>query len=90
MPARLDAIAAEYERLIRYGREPVPALTRSEREPRVRRILADLDDQGRWISTFQGQRLPGDQKFRPGDRFIGSDVFSENVETLSAYLNAMR
>ena len=90
MPARLDTIAAEYERLQRNGRHPAPASTPAELEPRVRQIVADLDDQGRWISTFQGQRLPGDQKFRPGDRFIGSDVFSENVETLSAYLSAIR
>ncbi|MBW3539360.1 MAG: pectic acid lyase, partial [Planctomycetes bacterium] len=89
--ARLDAIEAEYQRLVRGDRQPPPPPpSAAGLETEVRRIIAELDDRGRWVSTFRDQRLPGDQKFRPGDRYIGSDVFSANLETLSNYVQATR
>lgn len=81
--SQLRELRRRYEALVR-GEEP------SSEEPptgaEVRRILDSLDDEGRWIDTFNGQRLVGDQKFRPGDRYISSETFSRNMETLAAYL----
>ena len=57
-------------------------------EARVRQIIQDLDDQGRWISTHDGQMLVGQPKIKAGEKYISSAVFSQNLETLSAYVNA--
>ena len=52
----------------------------------VKAVLRSLDDQGRWVSTFAGERLIGQQKFRPGDQYLSSELFSSNVRLLSHYL----
>jgi PelA/Pel-15E family pectate lyase len=86
--SRLDAIETAYRTARSSGkpanREPSPAELRRD----VQRIISELDGQGRWISTFAGERLAGQPKFRPGDRYLHSGVFSQNVETLSAWLAA--
>jgi PelA/Pel-15E family pectate lyase len=87
--SRLDALEKEYHKLIR----GTPALStatpeRDDLEPRVREILKNLDSQGRWISTYTGERLVGQPKFKPNSRYISSEVFSRNIETLSAFLIA--
>ena len=56
----------------------------------VREIIAALDDQGRWVSKYTGERLVGQPKFRPGDEYLSSAVFSRNVETLSRFLASGR
>ena len=57
-------------------------------EKDVRRIIRDLDDQGRWVNTYnKGERLDGQPKFVEGFRFLSSAVFSRNMTTLSAYLD---
>jgi hypothetical protein len=53
----------------------------------IRKIVHDLDDQGRWLTTYASERLVGQPKFAPGFRYISSEVFSRNVETLSRYLH---
>jgi hypothetical protein len=50
-------------------------------EGKARRIIRDLDQQGRWITTYAGERLVGQPKFQRGFRYISSDVFSRNVES---------
>ena len=53
---------------------------------KCKKIIAELDSQGRWISTFAGEPLYGQPKFKTGEQYIHSGVFSQNVETLSAFL----
>ena len=69
-----------------------PTTPVAELEKQVREILAALDEQGRWIVTYSGDRnghdLVGQPSFKPGFRFLSSTVFNRNVETLSDYLNA--
>lgn len=60
------------------------------RKERVEAIVKSLDTEGRWISTFDNEPLPGQPKFRPGDQYISSEVFSENVEELSSFLRQQR
>jgi hypothetical protein len=81
--ARFKEIAAAYERARRGEAEAAP-VTR-DLEVEVRRIIAELDERGRWISIYGGERLVGQPPFRPSFRYISSDVFSRNLETLSTF-----
>ena len=78
--ARFDAIEKAYQDA-KAGRTPVPPHRASEKD--VRKILGELDAEGRWISTYAGEGLVGQPKFSDGFRYISSDVFSRNVEALS-------
>lgn len=84
-PARLDAIERAYLDAVN-GVAPSAARPATDLEGEVRRIVHDLDDQGRWVSTYAGERLIGQPKFTPGFRYLSSGVFSHNVETLSEHL----
>ncbi|PQO44437.1 pectate lyase [Blastopirellula marina] len=79
---KLERLKRRYLQLTRGAKPKSKGVTASE----VQAILGQLDDQGRWIETFQGERIPGDQKFRPGNRYISSKTFADNLETLSSYL----
>jgi PelA/Pel-15E family pectate lyase len=88
--SRLQAIEREF-RAIRAGGERLakrPAM--QELEKHARQAIDELDEQGRWISTYQGERLVGQPKFPPNFQFLNSGVFSRNVERLSEYLMATR
>jgi hypothetical protein len=86
-PARLDeieqALAAARNREKTNAEKPA-----KDRETDVRAILRDLDAEGRWISTYVGERLVGQPKFAESFRYVSSEVFARNVETLSAYVGA--
>ena len=74
--------------------KPAPAETKprsaKDLEADVRRILKELDADGRWVTTHAGERLVGQPKFAEGFKYISSAVFSKNVETLSTYLAATK
>lgn len=82
--ANLEEMKDRYRRLV--GGKTRDPVTPSPSE--IRTIIDRLDRAGRWIETFQDQRLVGDQKFRPGDQYISSEVFADNLTTLSRYLHA--
>lgn len=87
-PSRIKTIGAAYQGLLRTGKlvdvdQILPPL---EPDPTVAEIVADLDDQGRWISTFDGELLVGQPKFQPGEAYIDSAVFCRNLEILAAAL----
>jgi hypothetical protein len=88
--SRLDAIEAEYQSLASTGRSLKREPTVEELRASAQKIIASLDPEGRWISTFAGERLYGQPKFKTGDRYLHSGVFSGNLEALSAYLAATR
>ena len=52
----------------------------------VDQIIQELDEQGRWITTANGDRLVGQAKLKPGEQFISSAAFSENITVLSEFL----
>ncbi len=64
--------------------EPKPAADE------VRQIIAALDDQGRWMSTYAGERLVGQPKFKTGETFLASAIFSRNLELLSEFVSQPR
>lgn len=71
------------------AKSPAAAPTPTGAEP-VEQILRELDAEGRWVSTFSDQLLVGNPKFKPGEQFIASEVFSRNLETLSEALAKSR
>lgn len=50
------------------------------------RAVAELDAQGRWVSTYAGERLVGQPKFSAGAKYLSSEVFSKNLTLLADYL----
>ena len=66
---------------------PDPVIPSSEAKPSVEQIISSLDDQGRWVSTYAGEGLIGQPKFREGEEYINSAVFSRNLTILSESLN---
>jgi PelA/Pel-15E family pectate lyase len=51
----------------------------------VDQIIQDLDREGRWITTANGDRLVGQAKLKTGEQFISSAAFSENLTVLADY-----
>lgn len=85
--SRLAGIEAAY-RDAAAGKPPAPPPAAKDREADVRKVLRDLDADGRWVIVYAGERLVGQPKFSDGFRFLSGEVFSRNVETLAAYLAA--
>lgn len=56
----------------------------------VATIVADLDAEGRWITVHdgRGERLVGQPKFAPGEPYLDSGRFAENLGTVSRYLTS--
>jgi len=82
--SRLDAIEARYKS---YAANHLPAdETIVTVDKHVQDTIAALDAEGRWVSTFQGEGLVGQPKFRAGDRYLSSAVFSENLIELANYI----
>lgn len=97
--SRLDAIQRQHARLQRQpsGSAESSAALRggaesaafgNELRQQVRRIIDDLDAEGRWIRHYDGSLMVGQPEWKPGTPYISSAVFSENVSTLSRYLAA--
>lgn len=60
-------------------------------EDEVRRVLRELDAQGRWVTKHDGvTRLVGQPKFAKGFAFIASNTFNYNMEILSDYVAAVK
>ena len=87
---RIKQIEAEYNELVKNGPGAVSKPAAAQLEPTVRKIIGELDSHGRWITRYEGQPLVGQPKFRTGDPFIASGVFSRNVELISDWLIATR
>lgn len=86
-PSRLDAIESEY-RALKAGQLSAPTASPADREKQVRSLLQSQDSQGRWVSTYKGERLVGQPKFPPGFQYLSSESFSRNLETLAQYVKA--
>jgi PelA/Pel-15E family pectate lyase len=87
--SRLESIEREYD-LLASGQKPTATQATAPTAEQVRKIIADLDDQDRWISTYSGERLTGQPKFKAGERYLSSEVFAQNVEALAGFLKATR
>jgi PelA/Pel-15E family pectate lyase len=83
--ARFDAIEKELQE----SSKPAPRPA-APSEAEVRKVLAALDNQGRWVSTYAGEPLVGQPRFAQGFLYLNSAVFSRNVEILSDFLAATK
>ncbi|WP_435020434.1 pectate lyase [Tundrisphaera sp. TA3] len=83
-PSRLDGIEKAY----RAAREGVaPRAEPARPSPlEVRRIIGELDAQGRWVSTFAGERLVGQPKLPMGLPYLSSEVFIDRLTTLARFV----
>ncbi len=81
---------AEVEAAFLAAKNKTPLTEPPADDAAIRKIIADLDAEGRWISIYKDQRLIGQPKFKPGETFIASEVFAKNLETLSGYVARTR
>ncbi|MEX2578188.1 MAG: pectate lyase [Verrucomicrobiales bacterium] len=85
-PSRLDLIKQAYRAKLA-GRDPLEILEPKAVDPdEVEEIVDDLDDEGRWVSEYDGELLVGQPKFQPGEKYLDSAVFAENMETLARWI----
>ena len=84
-PARLETLARMFARA-RSGLNPDEMSSRDIDLEAVRATIDSLDDQGRWVSTFDGTPVIGQLKLPVGTPYLSSQVFSENLERLSRYV----
>jgi hypothetical protein len=86
--SRLDAIDNRYQVLT--GPDAVAVAVSAPAGPSLeqeaRRIIGELDEQGRWVSTYNGGLTVGQPKWKPGFQHLSSEVFSRNLSTLAFYV----
>jgi hypothetical protein len=91
-PARFDAIERMYKAAAAAngGKPAAPPAPRPAKalEAKVKQVIAELDAEGRWVSTYAGEGLTGQPKFADGFRYISSGVFNRNIELLGEYIAA--
>ncbi len=85
--SRIAEVEAAY-RAAKAG-APVPAKAKVD-SAQAAKIVRDLDTDGKWLVAYEGQGLVGQPKFKPGERFISSEVFCENLTVLSEFVTASR
>jgi PelA/Pel-15E family pectate lyase len=88
--SRLKEIEADYNAALtgRDPKQPAPSATDERRQ--IRAITGSLDPEGRWINTYAGEPLVGQPKLKPGQQYLSSAVFSQNLETLASFVAASR
>lgn len=86
--SRLRELEAKFAELKRFPVAPPKSPPREPSEELIRHVVTSLDAEGRWVSTYAGERLVGQPKFKRGERYISSEVFSRNLTALSDYLIA--
>lgn len=55
-------------------------------EKQAMELVESLDDQGRWKTQYQGERLVGQPKFEAKEQYLSSRTFANNVRKLSRFL----
>ncbi len=83
--AKMESIAKQLESQ-KAGKFRDPDAVKPVSEDHARSIAKSLDAEGRWISTYAGESLVGQPKFKQGDTYISSEVFCDNLEKLCAFL----
>ncbi len=78
---------AQLQRAYDRARNSVPEPRHRVSARKVREILESLDEQGRWVLEYGGEKLVGQPKFQRGDRYLSSQLFSRHLTTLADYLN---
>jgi len=86
--SRIEEIKQQYLPLEgRNGKSAAPELPRPTSQ-NVRRIIEQLDNRGRWVSTYGGERLIGQAKMQLKSEYLSSERFARNLETLSEFVRS--
>ena len=86
--SRIGELRRQYEKATKSQRQ-AESRELSEIRNDSARIMSELDGHGRWISTFNGERVIGQLKLPVGTRYLSSAVLSRNLETLSETILTM-
>lgn len=85
--SRLDKIAQSLNNKPAAGTDQPNA---AKLEPQVQKIIQTLDDKGRWLTMYAGERLVGQPKFAPNEAYLSSQKFSDNLTLLSHYIKSTK
>lgn len=86
---QLETIKNGYRAVV--AGQPLAGVLESASPPgEIEEIVNSLDDQGGWISRYEGELLIGQAKFAVGDLYLSSEVFADNVVALSRWLVAKK
>ena len=83
--SRLQELARKYSARMSQQKTAVKTST-TPTAADVRRVISALDDQGRWVSTFDGGLHVGQLNLPIGTKYLSSSVFSHNLKVLSKYV----
>lgn len=87
--SKLTQLQREYNS-IKAGKQQSTKISPRELSAQVKTILKNLDSQARWVSTSTGERLVGQPKFPVNSQYIASEVFSDHLQKLSAFLELIK
>jgi PelA/Pel-15E family pectate lyase len=85
--SRLPQLEAAYQAAASGVRKSSTRSLKSLRRDATR-IIAELDEEGRWVTSADGSPMVGQPRLSPGEAMISSRVFSNNVERLATYIKA--
>jgi len=80
--SEVQALSTAYAAAVNH--RPVPSSTTTAAE--VQQMIKDLDDEGRWLSRYNGEPMSGQPKFTDGETYLNSEVFSQNLSKLSEFV----
>lgn len=80
--SRIEALEADFA-AARKGQRTQPV----KPDESVREIIDSLDAQGRWVERYDGrERLVGQAKMTPGERYLSSETFSRRLRRLARFI----
>lgn len=56
---------------------------------RLAEAMKTCDDKGRWVSTYQGESLPGQPKLAKGFHYLSSELFAKNVQQIAVAIREL-
>ncbi len=86
--SRAGEISKQFKAISATNPIATPKSAASPSEEQVRQVISELDKQGRWVSTYRGERLVGQAKLTMNSPYLSSQVFSDNLSLLSAFLES--
>lgn len=84
-PSRLQHLGEAYAHLRQSPKLSHPP-TEAISEPTAKELIDALDSEGRWVTRFDGNPVIGQLKLAIGTPYLSSQVFSENLQTLSRFV----
>lgn len=88
VPSRLESLYKQYTQ-IKSGTKPNSLRdARNDIAAEAANLIAQLDSEGRWISTANNDRMVGQPKMRPGEKYLSSQRFAKSLTLLAEYVLA--